>query len=65
MSILNDTVSPWSTLISVANPWIDGSPTPVMSHSEAGLPGKQFSATIAFGALVHALAVASTVNDQL
>ena len=39
-------VWPWSTLMSVAKPWMLGSPAPVTSHSEAGFPGRQFSATI-------------------
>src|SRR4051794_31312947 len=34
--------------MSVANPCMEGSPAPVMSHSVSGLPGLQFSASIAF-----------------
>ena len=43
VSTLNDTVCPWSTLMSVANPWIASLPDPLMSHSEAGLPTLVFS----------------------
>src|SRR5436190_4896803 len=32
--------------MSVAKPWMEESPAPTMSHSLAGLPGLQFSATI-------------------
>ena len=46
--ILKWTVSPWSTLMSVANPWMLGSPPPLTSHSLCGLPGFEFSQTIAF-----------------
>ena len=53
MSILNSTVSPVSTLMSVAKPWIDASPAPLTSHSEAGLPGRQFSATISLSGVSH------------
>ena len=43
MSTLNETVWPWSTLMSVANPWIALLPAPLTSHSEAGFPGLVFS----------------------
>ena len=43
VSTLNPTVSPWSTLISVAKPWMELLPAPVMSHSLSGLPGLVFS----------------------
>src|SRR5258708_440886 len=52
--ILNNIVWPTLTLISVANPWIVGSPElpGEMSHWLEGLPGRQFSASIGFaGAL--------------
>ena len=48
---LNETVSPWSTLMSVAKPCSAGSPAPVMSHSLEGLPGRQFSASIVLAGL--------------
>ena len=35
--------------MSDAKPWIVESPAPEMSHSDAGFPGRQFSATIEFG----------------
>src|SRR5215831_5720146 len=40
------------TLISVANPWMFGSPAsaPERSHSVAGFPGRAFSQTIGFEA---------------
>lgn len=34
--------------MSVANPWIDESPAPAMSHSLEGFPVLQFSSTISF-----------------
>ena len=42
--------SPRPTLMSVAKPWMLGSPAPATSHSLAGFPGSAFSATIAFWA---------------
>ncbi len=62
VSTLNPTVSPRLTLMSVAKPWMLESPAPVMSHSLAGLPGRQFSATIAFAGAAHAFV--PVVNDQ-
>src|ERR1700722_12108081 len=45
-------VCPTFTLISVANPWMVGSPAPLTSHWLGGFPGRQFSASIGFaGAL--------------
>ena len=43
VSILNPTVSPRLTLMSVAKPWIELLPAPVMPHSLSGLPGFVFS----------------------
>ena len=40
------TVWPWSTLMSVAKPWMLESPAPLTSHSLGGLPGLEFSQTI-------------------
>src|SRR3954447_3029429 len=37
----------------VAKPWIDGSPAPLTSHSDAGEPGRQFSATTGLAGDVH------------
>src|SRR5882672_3629287 len=51
--ILNEIVWPRSTLMSVANPWMLGSPQLLMSHSVAGLPGLQFSAMILFAGAAH------------
>ncbi len=47
VSTLNDTVPPRLTLMSVAKPWMLASPMPETSHSLAGLPARQFSATTA------------------
>src|SRR3954467_8229786 len=41
-------VLPLLTLMSVAKPWMVESPLPLTSHSVLGLPGRQFSATMAF-----------------
>ena len=46
MSTLKPTVCPWSTLMSVAKPWIVEDPAPVMPHSLSGLPGRVFSHAI-------------------
>ena len=43
VSTLNETVWPWSTLMSVENPWMALLPDPLMSHSEAGFPALVFS----------------------
>ena len=40
------------------------SPAPVTSHSEDGLPGRQFSATLALAGLSHGPG-AAVVNDQV
>src|SRR5262249_29984046 len=48
---LNLIVPPWLTLMLVANPWMLGSPAPLMSHWLEGLPGSAFSATISFGTI--------------
>src|SRR5918994_5358195 len=50
---LKPTVSPWFTLMSVANPWIEGSPLPLTSHSVESFPGLQFSATILLAGAAH------------
>ena len=42
------------TLMSVANPWMRGSPDPLMSHSVDGFPGLQFSATTLLAGLAQA-----------
>ena len=47
MSILKPIVPPWSTLMSVAKPWIVELPAPVIPHSDSGLPGLEFSHTTA------------------
>src|SRR5438034_3741683 len=44
---LNVMVPPWFTLMSVANPWMVGSPAPLTSHSLGGLPASAFSHTTA------------------
>ena len=51
MLTLNETVSPRFTLMSVAKPWRLASPAPLMSHSPGGLPGRQFSASMALAGL--------------
>src|SRR4029453_18138844 len=56
LAILKAIDSPMLTLMSVANPWMRGSPDPLMSHSVEGFPALQFSATILLGGFVHALA---------
>src|SRR5262245_52984679 len=45
---LKEIVCPWLTLMSVENPSMFGSPSPTTSHSDCGLPGSKFSATIGF-----------------
>jgi hypothetical protein len=59
---LKEIVLPRFTLMSVAKPWIVASPAPLMSHSEDGLPARQFSATIAFGGEVQGLGVEVVVG---
>src|SRR5437773_2309602 len=39
--------------MSVAKPWIDASPAPDTSHTEAGLPASWFSVTMAFCAIAR------------
>src|SRR5438552_4128033 len=46
-------VSPWLTLMSLENPWMLGSPAPLISHSVAGFPGLQFSATMLLAGAPH------------
>ena len=46
VSTLKRMVCPWSTLISVAKPWIDALPEPLTSHWLAGLPVFVFSHAI-------------------
>ena len=53
---------PLFTLIWVPNPRIVVSPAPLTSQSVDGLPGRQFSATIAFAGVVHADAPAAVVK---
>src|SRR5438046_1137526 len=48
VTTLKWTVWPLFTLMSVANPWMLGSPAPLTSHSLAGLPGLEFSHAIGF-----------------
>src|SRR6187551_871766 len=43
VSTLNWINPPWSTLMSVAKPWIDALPAPLTSHSLGGLPTLVFS----------------------
>jgi hypothetical protein len=45
--------------MSVENPWIVGSPLPLMSHSVDGFPGLQFSAMIVFRGAAHGSAGAA------
>ena len=45
---LKPIVEPRLTLMSVANPWIDALPEPVMSHSLRGLPTRVFSQATSF-----------------
>src|SRR5215475_8249541 len=57
--------------MSVANPWIVLLPAPLMSHSDGGLPGFEFSQTIGFaiggshGAATAAGAVIAMLNVAL
>src|SRR5215468_6277990 len=44
---LKKTVPLRLTLMSVAKPWMLASPAPLTSHCEEGLPGRQFSASMA------------------
>ncbi|WBB95758.1 MULTISPECIES: hypothetical protein [unclassified Solwaraspora] len=46
MRTLKPICSPAFTLIEVAKPWIVGSPTPEMSHTELGVPDLLFSQAI-------------------
>jgi hypothetical protein len=46
--ILKLIVLPLFTLIWVANPWIVGSPAPLTSHSDEGLPVNAFSDVMGF-----------------
>src|SRR5262245_15556889 len=50
---LKKTVLPRLTLMSVANPWMLESPAPLTSHCEEGLPGRQFSASMALAGDAH------------
>src|SRR5215470_8478645 len=43
VSTLNPIVPPWSTLMSVAKPWMAELPDPVMPHWLSGVPGLVFS----------------------
>src|SRR5687768_14372316 len=43
VSTLKPTACPWSTLMSVAKPWIEDDPAPAIPHSLSGLPGRVFS----------------------
>src|SRR4029450_12989772 len=54
LAILKAIDSPMLTLMSVANPWMRGSPEPLMSHSVDGFPGLQFSATTLLAGFVQA-----------
>src|SRR5215831_6316376 len=47
------TVSPAFTLICVANPWSVGSPAPLTSHVDCGVPARQFSAATGLAGDVH------------
>ena len=51
--ILKSMRAPWSTLMSVANPWMLGSPSPWTCHSLGWLPKRQFSDTISLAGLVQ------------
>src|SRR5215472_13456845 len=44
--ILKDSVWPAVTLIDVAKPWIEGSPSPLTCQSLGGSPGSEFSQAI-------------------
>ena len=51
--------------MSVENPWMSGSPAPLMSHSEGALPGFEFSHATALRTGAHgsaALAVGSSAG---
>ena len=48
------TVCPTLKLMSVANPWIVESPDPLTYHTDFGVPGRQFSDSIAFAGDVQA-----------
>src|SRR4051794_34490561 len=50
---LNWIVCPAFTLMSVPKPWIEGSPSPSMSHSDGGLPGLLFSQAITWTGAAH------------
>ncbi len=64
VSILNDSVSPTFTLMSVANPWIDGSPDPEMSHTDSGVPGLEFSHAITLTGGVQGSAAEADPEDS-
>src|SRR5919107_5205331 len=61
--ILNETVAPELTLMSVAKPCSVASPAPWMSQSPCGLPANWFSQTT--GLVAHAGACASVVVHRL
>ncbi len=66
VSILKWTVSPLFTLMSVPKPWIDGSPSPSMSHSLFGLPTSVFSHTIGFSiGTSHGPTASAGVDDLI
>ena len=62
--ILKLMVWPALTLISVAKPWILGSPAPapLISQLESGVPGKQFSASIAFAGALQLPNIGTEIN---
>ena len=50
--------------MSVAKPWMLESPAPEMSHSLAGFPVRQFSATIGLAGAAHGPPATPVVNDH-
>ena len=64
VSTLNETVPPRLTLMSVAKPWRLASPEPLTSHSLAGLPGLQFSASMALTGLPQLARAVPSWKDQ-
>ena len=63
--ILNFSVSPGLTLMSVANPCRVSSPAPLMSQTDCGVPGLLFSQAITFTGATHGSAAeAVTVGSD-
>src|SRR5688572_10953714 len=50
--------------MSVAKPWMASLPAPVTSHSDAGDPGRQFSASISFAGLAQLALAAGAAKSM-